>query len=194
MTPDKEALRRELLKRRDAIPPEVRHTKNRLIHEKLLSVPEFNAAVLPLLFASFRTEVDTMPLIRFFLDALKPVVLPKVEKENYRLVLREIRSMEEIAPGYMGIPEPTVISDDRSRDLNEVGVALIPGAGFDSTGARIGYGGGYYDRLLTRLINDIPLISLAYEEQIVEEIPSESHDVKVNIIVTDRRIIRCTRA
>jgi 5-formyltetrahydrofolate cyclo-ligase len=192
LTPDKDTLRKELLRKRDAIPAEVRRAKSRLIQATLLSLPEFGNASLPLLFASFRSEVDTMGIIRHFLEASRPVVVPKVDRENYRLVLREIRSPEELAPGYMGIPEPVVLSDDRARNINEVDAALLPGAGFDPTGARIGYGGGYYDRLLSGLTNDIPLISAAFEEQIAAGVPAESHDVRVKIIVTDRRIIRCT--
>lgn len=192
MTPDKDTLRKELLKRRDAIPAEVRRAKSSLIQANLLSLEEFSKAPLPLLFASFRTEVDTMGIIRHFLDASLPVVVPKVDKENCRLVLWEVRLMGELAPGYMGIPEPTVLSDDRRRHINEVGAVLMPGAGFDPTGGRIGYGGGYYDRLLNELANDIPLISVAFEEQIANEIPAEPHDVKAKIIVTDRRIIRCS--
>lgn len=191
MTPDKVALRKELLKRRDAIPAEVRRAKSRLIQSQLLSIYEFSNASLPLLFASFRSEVETMGIIRHFVDASRPVVLPKVDNKNYRLVLWEVRSMGELAPGYMGIPEPTVLSDDRCRLINEVDAILMPGAGFDTAGGRIGYGGGYYDRLLNELVNDIPLISAAYEEQIIDEVPAESHDVRVKIIVTDRRIIRC---
>jgi 5-formyltetrahydrofolate cyclo-ligase len=69
---------------------------------------------------------------------------------------------------------------------------LLPGAAFDHRGNRLGYGGGYYDRLLARLKKKLPLVALAYEEQIVDSLPAEPHDIKVDMIVTDERVIRCT--
>jgi 5-formyltetrahydrofolate cyclo-ligase len=68
---------------------------------------------------------------------------------------------------------------------------IIPGAGYDAAGNRVGYGGGYYDRLLSGLHKDIPVIAPAYEEQLTDWVPSEPHDIRVNMIVTDRRLIRC---
>jgi 5-formyltetrahydrofolate cyclo-ligase len=70
---------------------------------------------------------------------------------------------------------------------------IIPGAGYDTSGNRIGYGGGYYDKLLSELTNKIPIIAPAYEEQVVDSIPEEPHDIKVHMIVTDRRVIWCKR-
>ena len=89
----------------------------------------------------------------------------------------------------MGIPEPPV--SEQQMNINDADIVIIPGAGFDASGNRIGYGGGYYDRLLSGLQKDIPVIAPAYEEQIVDSIPSEPHDIRVQMIVTDRRLIRC---
>jgi 5-formyltetrahydrofolate cyclo-ligase len=190
-TMDKSSLREALLKRRDAIPPEVRRAKNRLIHEKLSSLDEIRNAVVLFFFASFRTEVDTLLMIKAALSEGKRVVLPKVDKDRHLLLLYEIRNMDELSPGYMGIPEPAVNAEDRLLTVNDVDTAIIPGAGYDISGNRIGYGAGYYDILLSGMKRDIPLISLAYEEQIVDSIPAEPHDIKVHMIVTDRRVIRC---
>jgi 5-formyltetrahydrofolate cyclo-ligase len=76
-------------------------------------------------------------------------------------------------------------------NINDADIVIIPGAGFDASGNRIGYGGGYYDRLLSGLQKEIPVIAPAYEEQVVDSILSEPHDIKVQIIVTDRRVILC---
>ncbi len=165
-----------------------------MITEQLLSLVEFSSAALPLLFASFRTEVNTIPIIQHLLGSSKPVVLPKVDLRTRGLLLYEVRAFEELLPGYRGIPEPSVTADERARNINDMDAAVIPGAGFDATGCRIGYGGGYYDRLLSGLQRNIPLIAVAYEEQVEESVPSEAHDRKVSIIVTDRRIIRCNAA
>jgi 5-formyltetrahydrofolate cyclo-ligase len=188
---DKPSLREALIRKRDAIPPEVRKVKDRLIRERLACLDEMKNAGVLFFFASFRTEVDTLETIKVSLSGGKRVVLPKVDKGRRILLLYEIKHMDELSSGYMGIPEPSVTTEDRMLDINDVDAAIIPGAGFDMTGNRIGYGAGYYDILLSGLKKDIPLVSLAYEEQIVDSIPSEPHDRKVHMIVTDRRIIRC---
>jgi len=90
----------------------------------------------------------------------------------------------------MDIPEPPVREGRMS--INDVDLVIIPGAGFDISGSRIGYGGGYYDRLLAGLQKAVLVIAPAYEEQGLDAIPSEPHDIKVQMIVTDNRLIRCT--
>lgn len=200
---NKSSIREELLKRRNNIPPEVRKVKSRLIGEKIFSIEEFRNAQVVFCFASFRTEVDTLDLIKKSLSEGKRLVLPKVEKENHSLLLFEIKNTEELSPGYMGIPEPAPPAhssgtegekgfyEGRLFDINNVDVVIIPGAAFDVAGNRLGYGAGYYDKLLSKLTKIVPIIAPAFEEQITDEIPSEPHDIKVHIIVTDRRIIRC---
>jgi len=191
---DKGLLRRELLKKRDSIPSQVRKAKDAAINERLLSLDEIRNANVLFFFASFRSEVNTLDAIAQLISDGKRLVLPKVDNERHILLLYEVKGMEELAEGYMGIPEPSVLTEDRMVEINGVDAVIIPGAGFDVEGNRIGYGGGYYDRLLSLLTRHVPVIGPAYEEQIIDSIPSESHDIKVNMIVTDRRLIRCAPA
>lgn len=192
--PDKQALRQRLLSRRDAIPPEVRTAKSRLICERIAGLPEFASARTVLLFAPFRSEVDTLPLLAVSLAAAKRVLYPKVDRRSRELLLFEVRNRNELAAGYQGIPEPAVLADDRRAGIAEVDAAVVPGAGFDMTGARIGYGGGYYDRLLALTPGPVT-IAPAFEEQLVAEgIRAEAHDRPVSLIVTDRRVIDCRTA
>lgn len=190
---EKSLLRTVLLQKRDSIPPEVRRAKDRLIRERLLALDEVKNAKVLFFFASFRSEVDTVEPMRSLLGEGRRVVLPKVNRELYLLLLYEIKGLEELVPAYMGIPEPSVLSEERAIAASDIDAVVIPGAGFDEAGNRIGYGGGYYDRLLSSLERDVPIIAPAYEEQIVDSVPSESHDIKVSMIVTDRRVIRCAR-
>ena len=191
---DKGLLRRELLKKRDSIPSQVRKAKYAAINERLLLLDEIRNANVLFFFASFRSEVNTLDAIAQLLSDGKRLVLPKVDNERRILLLYEVKGMEELAEGYMGIPEPSVLTEDRMVEINGVDAVIIPGAGFDVEGNRIGYGGGYYDRLLSLLTRHVPVIAPAYEEQIIDSIPSESHDIKVSMIVTDRRVIRCAPA
>ncbi len=186
----KASLRKELLEKRDAIPPEVRRVKSRLIGDRLLTLDEIRNARTVFIFASFRSEVDTSGLIDRLLADGKRIVLPVVEREHHKLLLYEIRDSVELRPGYMGIPEPSVRTEDRHAEIGDIDAVVIPGAGFDLAGNRLGYGGGYYDRLLSGLERRIPVIAPAFEEQVADSVPSEPHDVGVDMIVTDRRVIR----
>ncbi len=186
----KAEIRAKVLRKRDSLDPDTRKEKDLLIREKLLSLLEFQQAEVIFFFASFRSEVSTFEQIEDALTLGKKVLLPSVDKQNRELRLYKINALSQVSPGYMGIPEPNV-PDDRERDINDAQLVIMPGAAFDASGNRIGYGGGYYDKLLSRLRRKIPLIALAYEEQIVNSIPSEPHDIRVHVIVTDKRIIRC---
>ena len=186
----KKAIRQEILLKRDAISENIKKEKDTAIRQRMIRLPEFTDAKTILFYASFRSEVDTMEMIKITLSQGKRTVLPKVDKENKKLKLYEIKDMNELAKGYMGILEPSV-SEERLTGLDNIGLVIIPGAAFDVSGNRLGYGAGFYDRLLAGIKNKIPVIAPAYEEQLIENIPSEPHDIKVDKIVTNKRVIEC---
>jgi 5-formyltetrahydrofolate cyclo-ligase len=187
----KDSVRKKMLRKRDSIPPEIRRAKNSLIQERLSDLNEFKNAQVKFIFASFRNEVETIDMIKkTFLDG-RQIVLPKVDRKRHMLLLFRVKSLDELSPGCMGISEPAVNTEERQVEINDVDVVIIPGLAFDISGNRIGYGAGYYDILLAGLKKDIPIIAPAFEEQVEDSLPSEAHDVKVHIVVTDRRVIRC---
>ena len=185
----KKAIRKQILKKRDAISPDIKSVKDALIKQRLFDLPEFITAKTVFFYASFRSEVETLNMIEESLKIGKKIVLPKVDKERHRLMLFEIKDINELSPGYMGIPEPSLF-DERRINLDDIKLVIIPGAAFDYSGNRLGYGAGYYDILLSEGKRKVPVIALAYEEQLVDLIPSEVHDVKVDMIVTDKRVIK----
>lgn len=197
----KKGIRAGLLKKRDAIPPALKLQKDAAIRQSFFSLEEFRKASYIMMYVSFRSEVETKSYLQDIITIGKELIVPLVDSANRLLELYEIRNVSELVPGYKGIPEPG-IKDNRRVELNDIDLIIIPGAGFDEKGNRIGYGGGYYDRLLSgirkrNLLPDDPhpspmLIALAFEEQIVKEIPSEPHDIKMDMIITDRRVIRCS--
>ena len=187
---DKTALRKEILAKRDSIPVAVKKLKDRAIEDLLFSLGEIQQSKTIFFFASFRSEVDTFSMIRRSLEEGKRVALPRVEGADLGLYL--IKSLDELAPGYMSIPEPTVLTDDRKVSIHDVDAVIVPGAAFDLSGNRIGYGGGFYDRLLAGMHRIIPIIAPTYDEQVIDAVPADQHDKKVSIIVTDRQEIRCT--
>ncbi len=194
----KKRLREKLLKRRDAIPPELKSAKESAIEDRLFSLDEFKKAQSILMYVSFRSEVDTRGFLDNILKLGKNLVMPLVDARHKVLKLYEVKSTDELKPGYMGIPEPGILRNRRCS-LKEIDLVVIPGTGFDHKGNRLGYGGGYYDRLLSmeagelEEIEHITTIALAFEEQIGDEIPSEPHDIKVDMIITDERLIQCTQ-
>jgi 5-formyltetrahydrofolate cyclo-ligase len=186
----KNSIRAELLSRRGSISPDQKKLKDSAIKNRLINLEELIDAKSVLMYVSFRTEVETIELLNGILCLGKTLVVPLVDSKQKTLSLYEIKDITELEPGYMGIPEPNV-NEDRKVELKDIDIVVIPGTGFDLKGNRLGYGGGYYDRLLANTKKDIPKVALAFEEQILDIVPSEPHDMKMDIIVTDERIIRC---
>ncbi len=195
---DKFSIRRYVLLRRDFISEEIKKDKDGKIRETLFGFSEFKTSHKILLYASFRSEVDTIDLIKYCIANGKVTVLPKVDKQRKEIMLYEIRDINELVPGYLGIPEPNV-SEDRRMNIEDIDLIVVPGVAFDEHCNRLGYGKGFYDKLLMRVKGYIKaqgsrvkgVIAIAYEEQIVELIPSELHDIRMDKIITDKRIIEC---
>jgi len=186
----KSALRREVIARRDALPAGSRAAKSAAIGEAVAALPEFRRAEVVLLFAPFGSEVDTVPLMRQALDAGQRLLLPRVVREEHRLALHEVREpAEDLRPGVWNIPEPDPTRCPE-RPLAAVGFVLAPGVAFDEQGGRLGYGGGYYDRLLGALAPGVGVVAVCFECQIVPEVPRHAHDLLVPAIVTEARIRR----
>ena len=181
----KDKLRKEVLDARHRLSPEQRRTKTIAIEERLFSLPSFHAANVVMFFASFQSEVDTHHMIRRALASGKRVVLPKVRGKD--LELYEITNFDkDVSPGAWGIPEPDGTAVRRA-ELKEIGLIVVPGAAFDDQCNRIGYGGGFYDRLLKDYLGQT--VAIAFEEQLVRKVPCDDHDVPVKQIITDERII-----
>lgn len=185
----KKTLRKKVLEKRGSIPSSEKKRKDDLIKYNLFNFTGFKEAKTVLFYASFGAEVDTISMIEESLQMGKRVLVPKVDKERHRLRLYEIKDLRELSPGFMGIPEPS-LPDERIRDTKDVDLVIVPGTAFDYSGNRLGYGAGYYDILLSGTEKKIPFVALAYEEQLIDSIPSETHDVKVGIIITDRHVIK----
>jgi len=188
----KKTLRENLLRKRGRIKPEEKRAKEASIRKRLYASVDFRKAKSIMFYASFRSEAATMPCIIHALKLKKIVMLPLVDRKRDALRIFQIRDVSELEAGFMGIPEPKV-NKMRERHLNDLDVVIVPGSGFDPEGNRLGYGAGYYDKLLSKSKRDITKIALAFEEQIVPGIPGEKHDVKMDKIITDKRTIDCRK-
>ena len=183
----KRELRRQVLACRDALSPDTRQAASRQICHRVAESPEFRRAATALLFASFGSEVSTAPLLEAALAQGKRVVLPRVNPATRELELREVRNLtDDLVLGQWGIPEP-IPGRCPEVPLGTVDFVLVPGVAFDRRLRRLGYGGGYYDRVLaeTRGV----AIALAFDVQLVPEVPTDDHDLHVPVLITERERI-----
>lgn len=186
----KAQVRRQVIAARDGLSPEQLVALSQAIRRRLLSLPAFQEAETILFYASFRSEVRTEQTIQAALEMGKQVALPRTRWREKQLDLCLVRDPNsELKPSTVGIPEP--IDSCPSVALGEVDLIIVPGAAFDLQGYRLGYGGGFYDRLLGQA-SDQPKIGLAFELQVLAEpLPIGPHDVKVDYVLTEDRLIDC---
>ena len=184
----KQAMRQAMVAARDALDPGWRARASAALVERIASLATFARARRVLLTAPFRSEWDAAPLIARALADGKDVSLPRVNESERMLEIRRIEDPEgDIVPGHRGIPEPSIRcieSDPASIDW-----VLVPGIAFDPAGARLGYGGGYYDRLLPVLAAAAMRVAGAFSVQIVARVPSAPHDIRMDAVVSEEGIV-----
>lgn len=183
-----EVRRRLLTSRRTLTPPE-RREKSRRICATCRDLPAFRDSPIICTYVSFREEVETGELVRGLLAAGRRVAVPAhFHGVDRPLIFSEIRSWSELTPNHFGILQPPRESL-RIVPTPAIPVFLVPGSGFDGAGRRLGYGLGFYDRVLADAAPDALKIGLAFELQVLERIPADSHDVPMDLIVTEQRLI-----
>ena len=162
--------------------------KSREIAKRLLASPEFRSAQMIHFYLAAAEEVQTEEMIREALRIKKRVVVPVVRPEINSLTLSELDAFEpsRLQPGPYGISEPRPLYQ-KKVDPKEIDLWVIPGVAFDSAGNRLGFGGGYYDRLLSGMRGK--KIGVAFEFQVVERLPIEPTDHPVDQIITEARSI-----
>ena len=133
------------------------------------------------------STVDPAPLLDVLRERGAAVVLPRVDFELGAIVLHHHAPGDRLEESGFGVPEP--LPSAPRADLAAVDLALVPALAIDPAGARIGYGKGFYDQLLPTLPNAFRL-ALAYDFQLVSEIPAEPHDQPIHALVTDTRLLR----
>jgi 5-formyltetrahydrofolate cyclo-ligase len=185
-------LRRLILTGRDALPPVERLRRSSLITERLWQLPEFAGAGLLFIYVDFRSEVATLPLIRRCLAAGREVAVPLTRAAEQRLeAYRLIDPDHDLRLGYCGIPEPDPQRLERIAPA-EIALVVLPGSVFDRQGGRLGYGGGYYDRFLAEVPSALR-IGLAFEMQVLDRIPLQPHDQRLDFLVTEKEALKLDR-
>ncbi|MGA2617171.1 MAG: 5-formyltetrahydrofolate cyclo-ligase [Thermoguttaceae bacterium] len=163
----------------------------RRITDRLRAMPEYGAAATVLSYVSFRSEVPTREFIEQALADGKRVAVPWCVED--RLELFRLEGLADLAPGSFGIlePRPEVrLRPERRAAVEELDLVVVPGLAFDPHCGRIGYGRGYFDRLLARAGGETALVAVAFQCQIFAEVPMLPGDVRMDAIVTETKVYR----
>ena len=194
----KHIIRQRILSQREQLSAGLRSQFSVEIAQRILLMPKYQAAQFVLGYMNFGTEFESEILMRQALADGKQLLLPKVNRATNELDVYRVTDLQaDLAPGPRNIREPVPERCTRLNALAEVDFILLPGVAFGRDGARLGYGGGYYDRLLARLeaeggtVHRPVLVASAYSIQLADDIPQEATDRRVQWVATENEMIAC---
>ena len=175
----KDEIRRTMRERRRALTPEERTASSEIICAKLAAL-NFHSPIA--VYLASPQEIDLSPFIRKMLKMGAKVVAPRWNGETYELAVLKGLDEAHLRKGPMGILEP---AEAEIVSPKEVEVWLVPGLAFTRSGKRLGYGGGWYDRLLAGALKDSLKLGIAHAFQVVDDLPSELHDIRLTDVIDD---------
>jgi 5-formyltetrahydrofolate cyclo-ligase len=185
----KQELRANVEKAIQALDTEARQQRLATIQERLFDFANFLEARIVLLYVNAPNEIPSAAIIHKTLEIGKIVVLPAFDIQKSGMALMKIDNPKlDLTMGPRQILEPDP-RRCRKVPLECIDIAIVPGIALDEKGGRLGAGDGYYDRLIPKLPITTRKVGLAMEEQIFQQVPMESHDKYVDIIITDKRVI-----
>ena len=157
--------------------------KSEQIAAKLYVLEAYIQAKTILFFASFDGEVNTYPMIQYALDEGKAVALPKIHSDH-TFVAQTLSSLDDLETGPLGISQ---IKASAARDItpDQVDLVVVPGLAYDQHKNRLGRGGGFYDRYLQQLPSDTPTVGVAFDFQVLDNLPTDDHDMPVTHVLTN---------
>jgi 5-formyltetrahydrofolate cyclo-ligase len=179
---EKARLRKQLLDARDGLSPDFIKITSKEIQDNLRKIELYRSAKTIGAYYSIGSEVRTQDILQEILNAGKELALPKVVKND--LVFKKISSFSELEPGNFSVMEPK----DKCEIIKHLDVVIVPAIALSKEGFRLGYGFGYYDRYLHG--KKSTAISLSYAKQVIKSFSQDDHDVKMNFIVTEDRVIK----
>ncbi len=184
----KSDLRKIILSKRNSMPLEHVREKSRIISEKLFSTEEYKKSNTVFIYMDFKNEVRTLDLINKMLNENKHVVIPYTDTVNTLIIPVEITNIKsDLKCSSFGYLEPRT-EKVKEVEISKIDLIIVPGVVFDKRLNRIGFGKGYYDRILIKKRQDTKAIAIAYEFQVLDEIPFEDHDIKMEMIITEENI------
>lgn len=186
----KNILRKNLISKRNSLTSSSVYNLSNSITDNVLSVKKYLDAKCIFIYLDFNNEVKTNKIIQHALNMNKRVFVPICNVKTKQLITAEIKDFNHLQPNKYGILEPKeqflyIVN----REL--IDLAIVPGIAFDSLGNRLGFGAGYYDRFFSSTSKNIYKIAIAYSFQVIEELEAEAHDVPMDTIITENKIINC---
>lgn len=189
----KAQIRSQILAHRAQLGESERRLASEQICTHLIAFPAYQQANTILAYLNFGTEFLSELWVKQVLMAGKKLFLPRVNNVTKTLDIYQVSDIDQqLEVGSWGIREPIVEQCFQLEALNEVEFILLPGVGFTKNGDRLGYGGGFYDKLLSRMTTVPPLVAAAFSLQIVDYLPQEKTDKKVTSIITEQSVINCS--
>ncbi|MBU2476991.1 5-formyltetrahydrofolate cyclo-ligase, partial [Candidatus Micrarchaeota archaeon] len=182
----KKQQRKEFAEKRNLLDLSQIMHKSLKIKEKFFSLNETRKAKNIMIYISFKSEARTREIILELLEKKKKVIVPVINFKKNEISLSELKDYQkELVSSKLGLFQP---AKEFFRPFNpkELDLIVVPGIAFDEKGNRLGFGKGYYDKFLSKIQKKIPVIALAFEEQIGEKIVSEKHDIKMHKIITEK--------
>lgn len=165
-----------------------------IIQKKFLSLKELENARQLALYASFKNEVLTDTILEYALGKGKDIFFPRVVRGRGGLAFLKVNGKKDLAVGSYEIHEPSHGRWSEMGAPSSFDIIVVPGIAFDINGNRLGYGKGYYDRALGGIKKECLIAALAFDFQIADKIPAESHDIKMGKIITESRVINPVRS
>jgi len=188
---EKKILRKEILTKRKNIDIVEKEKMDRKICDKFYESKYYRDAKNIFIYISYDSEINTKEIINKALIDNKKIYVPRTEFKTRLMDAVEIISLDNLIESEYGILEPSI--EEPHIEPNELDLIVVPGVAFDRNGGRIGYGAGFYDRYFKKINKDnikkIQKIALAYDFQILENIPMNEHDVPVSYIITEKEFI-----
>ncbi len=187
---NKQSLRKQLLIKRSTLSPEYILDNSKKIVENLINLDIYQRSTNIMLYIATQDEVQTQEIIESAQKDKKRIFVPLIiRRDNALLPSLVIDFEEELVQGVLGIYQPKK-EFYRIYPPSTLDLVIVPGVAFTIHGHRLGRGGGYYDHFLSQLESKTHSIALSFEMQVFDEIPLDDHDMPVDYIVTEKRVIR----
>ena len=185
----KQEIRNQIATYFSALPKEALAANTRTIEDRLFEFANFLESKIVMLYVNAENEVGTQNIIRRAYDFSKIVVLPAFDPAKSTMKPMKVDNPDkDLIVGQRGILEPNP-AKCKPVPLDCIDIAIVPGIAMDEKGGRVGSGDGYYDRLIPELPMTTRKVGLVFEGQLVPQVPMESHDKHVDIIITEKRVI-----
>ena len=187
---DKKTIRKKIISQRDDMPFDEKEKKDEEIVKRFKDLKFIDDHENIFSYVSFGSETNIAEILSEILKQKKNLFVPYIDREDKKMYLCKIEDLnKDLERGYYGIPEP---KNNLRIPINNdiIDLVISPGVAFTKEKYRIGYGGGYYDRFFASLNSNPLVVALAYDFQILPELPIDSFDIPVDMIITEKQIIR----